>query len=57
MYQETTFGHIADAYKQCRDIANSQPVTLMFDGDRLVPMDTIADSEVEDMDSIDVLLK
>jgi hypothetical protein len=29
----------------------------MFDGDRLVPMDTIAGSEIEDMDSIDVLFK
>lgn len=27
----------------------------MFDGDRLAPLDTIADSEVEDMDSIDVV--
>lgn len=29
----------------------------MFDGDRLVPMDTIAESDIEDMDSIDVLFK
>jgi hypothetical protein len=29
----------------------------MFDGERLSPMDAIVDSEVEDMDSIDVLLK
>ncbi|KAH7072740.1 hypothetical protein BKA63DRAFT_576667 [Paraphoma chrysanthemicola] len=55
--QDTTFGHIADAYKQRRDIPKSQPITLMFDGDRLAPMDTVADSEVEDMDSIDVLFK
>ncbi|KAF2031756.1 hypothetical protein EK21DRAFT_62513 [Setomelanomma holmii] len=54
---DTTFGHIADAYKQRRDVPKSQPITLMFDGDRLAPMDTIADSEVEDMDSIDVLFK
>tara|TARA_R110002003_G_scaffold110_2_gene9242 strand:- start:11657 stop:12514 length:858 start_codon:yes stop_codon:yes gene_type:complete len=55
--QDTTFGHIADAYKQRRDVPKSQPITLMFDGDRLAPMDTVADSEVEDMDSIDVLFK
>jgi hypothetical protein len=29
----------------------------MFDGDRLVPMDTIAGCEIEDMDSIDVFFK
>jgi hypothetical protein len=57
MLQESTFGHIAEAYKQRRGIEQSQPITLMFDGDRLLPMDTIADSEVEDMDSIDVLFK
>jgi hypothetical protein len=55
--QESTFGHIADAYKQRRDIEPAQPITLMFDGERLVPMDTIAESEVEDLDSIDVLFK
>ncbi|KAH8726290.1 ubiquitin-2 like Rad60 SUMO-like-domain-containing protein [Phaeosphaeriaceae sp. PMI808] len=54
---ETSFGHIAEAYKQRRDIDPSQPVTLMFDGDRLPPLITIADSEIEDMDSIDILFK
>jgi len=29
----------------------------MFDGERLAPMDTVADSEIENMDSIDVLFK
>jgi hypothetical protein len=54
--QDTTFCHIASAYKQRMGVAESQPITLMFDGDRLAPLDTIADSEVEDMDSIDVVL-
>ncbi|OAL06888.1 hypothetical protein IQ06DRAFT_311980 [Phaeosphaeriaceae sp. SRC1lsM3a] len=53
----STFTHIAHAYKKARGVDESQPITLMFDGDRLVPMDTIAESEVEDMDSIDVLFK
>ncbi|KAF2832238.1 hypothetical protein CC86DRAFT_280471 [Ophiobolus disseminans] len=51
----TTFAHIASAYKLNRGVDESQPITLMFDGDRLAPMDIIADSELEDMDSIDVL--
>jgi hypothetical protein len=29
----------------------------MFDGDRLSPMDTVQDTELEDMDALDVLLK
>lgn len=55
--QHSTFTHIAHAYKKARDIDESQPITLMFDGDRLVPMDTVAETEIEDMDSIDVLFK
>lgn len=38
-------------------IPKEQPVTLMFDGERLKPMDTVADIEVEDMDTIEVLFK
>lgn len=55
--QDTSFGHIAHAYKQQRDVDEAQPITLLFDGDRLSPIDTIAESEIEDMDSIDVLFK
>jgi hypothetical protein len=29
----------------------------MFDGERLKPMDVVADSEIEDMDTIEVLFK
>jgi hypothetical protein len=29
----------------------------MFDGERLAPLDTVADTDIEDMDSIDVLLR
>ncbi|KAF1929768.1 uncharacterized protein M421DRAFT_60224 [Didymella exigua CBS 183.55] len=54
---DTTFEKLANAFKASRKIAETQPLTLMFDGERLSPMDTIADSELEDMDSIDVLLR
>ncbi|OSS54902.1 hypothetical protein B5807_01511 [Epicoccum nigrum] len=54
---ETTFEQLADAFRTSRCIAKSQPVTLMFDGDRLSPMDTVQDTELEDMDALDVLLK
>lgn len=54
---ETTFEQLADAFRTSRNIAKNQPVTLMFDGDRLSPMDTVQDTELEDMDALDVLLK
>lgn len=54
---DTTFEKLADAFRTTRNISKTQPVTLMFDGERLSPMDTVQDTELEDMDAIDVLLK
>lgn len=54
---DTTFEKLADAFRTSRKIAKTQPLTLMFDGERLPPMDTIQDTELEDMDAIDVMLK
>jgi hypothetical protein len=54
---DTTFEKLANAFKTRHRIAQTQPLTLMFDGERLSPLDIIADSELEDMDSIDVLLR
>ncbi|KAH6612528.1 ubiquitin-2 like Rad60 SUMO-like-domain-containing protein [Boeremia exigua] len=54
---DTTLERLADAFRTARSVPASQPLTLMFDGERLSPMDTIEDTELEDMDSIDVLLK
>jgi len=54
---DTTFEKLADAFRTTRNIPKTQPVTLMFDGERLSPMDTVQDTELEDMDAIDVLLK
>ena len=54
---DTTFEQLADAFRTTQGISKTQPLTLMFDGERLSPMDTIQDTELEDMDSIDVLLK
>jgi len=34
-----------------------QPITLIWDGERLSPMDTIADTDLEDMDTIEVHFK
>ena len=54
---ETTFEQLTDALRKSRNIPKTQPITLMFDGDRLSPMDTVQDTELEDMDALDVLLK
>ncbi|CAO2649127.1 Nn.00g100760.m01.CDS01 [Neocucurbitaria sp. VM-36] len=54
---DTTFAHIAQAYKSKLKIDKNQPLTLTFDGDRLSPLDTVADTEIEDMDAVEVLFK
>ncbi|KAF2794040.1 hypothetical protein K505DRAFT_304698 [Melanomma pulvis-pyrius CBS 109.77] len=54
---DTTFGHLTAAFKQKMDIPKDCPITLMFDGDRLKPLDTIADVDIEDEDSIEVHFK
>jgi hypothetical protein len=38
-------------------ISQAQPITLMFDGDRLKPIDTVADADIDDMDVIEVHFK
>ncbi|KAF1964992.1 hypothetical protein BU23DRAFT_575202 [Bimuria novae-zelandiae CBS 107.79] len=53
----TTIEHLTNAYKQNMGIPQEQSVTLMFDGERLKTIDTIADTEIEDMDAIEVHLK
>lgn len=54
---DTTFEHITSAYKTKLKIPKQQPITLTFDGERLSPLDTVADAEIEDMDSIEVQFK
>ncbi|KAF1942700.1 hypothetical protein EJ02DRAFT_421887 [Clathrospora elynae] len=53
----STFGHIAHAYKLKAKVDKSQPITLMFDGERLLPMDEVSSQDFEDMDVIEVLFK
>ena len=35
-------------------MSENQPITLMFDGERLKPFDTVADADMADMDAIEV---
>ncbi|KAF2441015.1 hypothetical protein P171DRAFT_434710 [Karstenula rhodostoma CBS 690.94] len=53
----TEIGHIAYAYKGGMGLPKEQPITLMFDGDRLKPIDTVEDADVDDMDVIEVHFK
>ena len=57
MGKDTECGHLASVYKLNRGVPKDQPITLLFDGDRLPPMDRIADTEIEDMDVIEVHFK
>jgi hypothetical protein len=55
--KDTTIEHLTSAYKDSNKVPNDQPVTLLFDGERLRPMDTIADTEIDDLDAIEVHFK
>ncbi|OAL53163.1 hypothetical protein IQ07DRAFT_585105 [Pyrenochaeta sp. DS3sAY3a] len=55
--QDNTFEYIAQTYKTKFKIGDGQPLTLMFDGERLSPLDCIADSDIEDQDCLEVLFK
>jgi hypothetical protein len=50
----TSFEHLASAYRTARNIPSNTAISLFFDGDRLKPMDIVADSEIEEMDALEV---
>lgn len=50
----TTFEHLASAYRIKRNIPDDRAISLYFDGERLKPMDTVEESEIEEMDSLEV---
>lgn len=45
------------AFRQSNKVDPSAEVFLMFDGDRLNPDDAVADTEIGDLDHIDVHVK
>ncbi|KAF2013658.1 hypothetical protein BU24DRAFT_464417 [Aaosphaeria arxii CBS 175.79] len=57
VHEDTTFERLASVYKQKLSIPSGEPITLMFDGDRLRPMDTIADADIDDLDALEVHFK
>jgi RNA recognition motif-containing protein len=54
---ETTFEQLADAFRILHSLARTQPVTFVFNSKRLLPMGTVQNTELEDMDEITVLLQ
>jgi len=53
----TTVETLINLYRSQRRVAPNQSVTLMFDGERLAEHMTVAAADINDMDSIDVLVK
>ncbi|KAI9674277.1 MAG: hypothetical protein M1829_003824 [Trizodia sp. TS-e1964] len=50
----TTFSRITEAFRKTRNPGADKEVWLMFDGERLDPDQTVGESEIGDMDYIDV---
>ncbi|KAK0119077.1 hypothetical protein ONS95_007940 [Cadophora gregata] len=50
----TTVQKIMDAFRREKDIVDEKEITLHFDGDKLEPDDKVEDTELGDMDSVEV---
>ncbi|CZT42770.1 uncharacterized protein RSE6_02718 [Rhynchosporium secalis] len=53
----TTIQKMIAAFRTEHDIAEEQEITLHFDGDKLDPDDKIEDTELEDMDAVEVQIQ
>jgi hypothetical protein len=45
------------AFRQAREVSEDRQVYLLFDGDKLDPEVTVADTELGDMDHVDVYVR
>ncbi|KAH7417215.1 ubiquitin-2 like Rad60 SUMO-like-domain-containing protein [Cadophora sp. MPI-SDFR-AT-0126] len=50
----TTIQKILDAFRREKDVPDEKDITLHFDGDKLEPEDKVADTELGDMDSVEI---
>ncbi|TLD39479.1 hypothetical protein E2P81_ATG00466 [Venturia nashicola] len=55
--EDTTFERIANNFKMVHKIPDDKQITLMWDGEALEPSDAVRDTEIEDMESIEVHIK
>ncbi|KAI9670401.1 MAG: hypothetical protein M1817_004444 [Caeruleum heppii] len=53
----TTLSRIVEAFRQARQVSSDNEVFLVFDGERLPPEDVMSDTEIGDMEIIDVQVK
>ncbi|PVH88287.1 hypothetical protein DL98DRAFT_648437 [Cadophora sp. DSE1049] len=50
----TTIQKIMDAFRREKDVPDDKDITLHFDGDKLEPEDKVEDTELGDLDSVEV---
>jgi hypothetical protein len=53
----TNASRIISVFRQARAVPEEKEVFLVFDGDKLQPDNLISDTEIGDMDNIDVHVK
>ena len=46
-----------NAFRSTNHIGNEKEVYLLFDGDKLSPESQVGDTELSDMDTLDVVVK
>jgi hypothetical protein len=50
----TTIQKIIEAFRSAKDIPDDKEISLHFDGDKLDPEERVEDTELGDMDSVEV---
>ena len=55
--QSTAISKICNAFRAQNKIGAVKEVFLIFDGEKLLPESKVGDSELSDMDTLDVLVK
>ena len=57
IHQSTMISKICNAFRSQNQISPDKEVYLMFDGERLLDGGKIQDTELSDMDTLDVFVK
>ena len=55
--KSTTIARMIQAFRTAKEVTGDKQVFLQFDGDRLDPGVTVADTELGDMDHVDVYVR
>ncbi|QDS72805.1 hypothetical protein FKW77_006525 [Venturia effusa] len=55
--EDTTFERIAHNFRRVHKVPDDKQITLMWDGEPLEPSNVVRDTEIEDMESIEVHIK